>query len=108
VVTKSAGAATGAAAGSALGGPVGAAIGGAGGYLAAETFGPEDMATGPLTVPETPDDIWSLLGLLVDRAYWLVILAGVAYLLALFLPSPKDWKIWGKARGLWRRIMGGK
>lgn len=100
MLARGSGAAAGASVGAVVAGPGGAAIGGASGYLAADLFGPEDTA-GPFVSTTPPDDIWSLLGLLLDRAYWLVILAGAAYLVALLLPPLNQWKIWGKLRQIW-------
>jgi hypothetical protein len=92
MIAKGASAAGGAAVGAAVGGPPGAAIGGGAGYLSAEIYGP-DAASGPFSEAPPPTDVWSLLGLLVDKAYWLVVLAGLAYLAALMLPPVTEWRI---------------
>ena len=80
-VLPAAGAAGGAAAGS-LFGPGGAALGAVAGSVATDIMLPAEEAVLPA------DDIWSLLGQLVDKAFWLVILLGVGYLLFWFLPAP--------------------
>ena len=80
-VLPAASAAGGAAAGS-LFGPGGAAIGAAAASVATDVMLPPEEIAPP------PDDIWSLLGQLVDKAFWLVILLGVGYLLFWFLPAP--------------------
>ena len=80
-VLPAAGAAGGAAAGP-LFGPGGAALGAAAGSIAT------DVRLPPEEVVLPPDDIWSLLGQFVDKAFWLVILLGAGYLLFWFLPAP--------------------
>lgn len=101
MIAKGTSAAGGASLGAAIGGPPGAAVGGVAGYLAAEVYGPDDAA-GPFAQAPAPDDVWSLLGLLVDKAYWLVVLAGLAYLVALMLPPPGQWTIWSKISSRWK------
>lgn len=101
MIAKASSAAGGASLGAAVGGPPGAAVGGAAGYMSAEIYGP-DEASGPFSEAPPPTDVWSLLGLLVDKAYWLVVLAGLAYLFALLLPPPGQWTIWKKISRRWK------
>ncbi len=103
MIAKGTSAAGGASLGAAVGGPPGAAVGGAAGYMAAEVYGPDD-ASGPFSQAPPPEDVWSLLGLLVDKAYWLVLLAGLAYLVALLLPPPGQWTVWGKISSRWKEL----
>ena len=101
MLTKGTSAAGGAAAGAAIAGPSGAAIGGATGYLTAEIMTPE--VSTPFEQQAPPEDLWGVLGLMVDRAYWLVILAGLAYLVALLLPPPNQWSIWSKIKDRFKK-----
>jgi len=74
--------ATGAAAGAALGstlGPMGAGIGAFAGSAGADVLMPTEV------IEEPPDDLWSLLGLIVDSAFWLLVVAAIIFWL---LPSP--------------------
>ena len=100
MLAKASSTAGGAAVGSAVAGPPGAAIGAASGYVSAELFGPEELKV--FEAVEPPEDIWSLLGLVVDKAFWLVVIAGIAYLFALMLPPPNRWTIWKRLAAAWK------
>ena len=79
--------ATGAAAGAAVGsvlGPVGAAAGAMGGGIVSDLLLPDEIVDTP------PDNLWSLLGMVVDSAFWFLVLCAVIFWI---LPSPVSiWK----------------
>ena len=81
------GAGAGAAVGSAVAGPGGAAMGAIGGGAVGNMVVEEESISDVAVVAQT-DSLWGVLALVVDKAFWLVILLALAYVLLWFAPSP--------------------
>ena len=85
----------GAGAGAAVAGPGGAIVGGTAGAATAQALFP------PEEPPAPPDDVWGILSLIIDKAFWLVLIVGVIWLIAFYSPSPT--KLWEKIQRRIRR-----
>ena len=80
----------GAGAGSAVAGHGGAIVGGTAGAATGRVLFP------PEEPPAPPDDVWGILSLIIDKAFWLVLIVGAIWLIAFYSPSPS--KLWEKIR----------